>query len=285
MSLLDRSLNVDISREIQQLAEIREFAQETAVACSLGGEMKNAIANISHLDWWGCGSALSVSSHIMRIREALQRTLEIFGKCLAESHYRAIIELIGSKLINNITDAIYSAKPISDIGAQQLIVDVAEVKAILLEVPKKTHQTYIELVTKRLHRLEISLKVLSSPACGDKVSMKAILDSLDPNLGQSSTTALDKEVDRLLNLRKGPTGGSTIHAFAPGFFGSSLASSAEAAQEAFPIESKNSADLSPPRQNTDRNATHAAKTSKPDIRAEMSKFGASLMNNKLFGRK
>jgi len=287
MSLLDRSLNVDVSGEIQKLAEIRELAQDSAVACAIGGsEMKNSISSISHLDWWGCGFAANVSPHILRFKSAFQQSMEIFRKCLSENHNRAVIEMVAHKLVGLVNEAIVSAKPISDVGAQQLIVDVAEIKSVLLDSPnignRKTHETYIELVHRNLYRLEISLKALSSPACGDKASMKAILNSLDPTLGESAM--LDREVDRLLNLRKGPTGSSTIHALAPALFGANSASTPDGSgSDSMYIETKKSADLTPTNQNI--SSTGIGKISKQDIKAEMSKIGASIMNNKLFGRK
>ena len=84
-----------------------------------------------------------------------------------------------------------------------MIVDVAEMKSILLDKAHKHQQTYVEMVHRNFHRLEVSLKALSSPASGDKQSLRAILSSLDSDLAQSPNL-LDKEVDRLLGLRKAP---------------------------------------------------------------------------------
>ena len=202
MAVLDRPL--DISAEIQRLADLRDFAQETAVVVVVK-EIKTAgISPISQLDWWSCASAASVSAHVSKLSSLFDTMIHRnLKKNLYEGHYKSLVESITQKLIAQLTDTIYAAKPISDTGAQQLIVDVAEMKSILLDKAHKHQQTYVEMVHRNFHRLEVSLKALSSPASGDKQSLRAILSSLDTDLAQSPNL-LDKEVDRLLGLRKAP---------------------------------------------------------------------------------
>ena len=201
MSFLDKIL--DISNEIQKLADFREYAQESAIMVIVRELRSVGIVPISQADWWNRDSAASVSPHVAKLRIMFELSNRNLKKNLADNHYKAIIESICHKVISQLTETVYTAKPISDTGAQQLIVDVAEIKSILLDSSHKHQQTYIDMVQRGFHRLEISLKALSSPASGDKQSLKAILSSLDSELAKSEPS-LDKEVDRLLSLRKPP---------------------------------------------------------------------------------
>ena len=286
MSLLDRSFDVSVSAEIEKLAEARELAQDAVVSCVVGGETRTAIVSISHLDWWNCAFASGVSAHVGRMKAALDKSIRILAKAIAESHYRAVIELVASKLINQLSESVYSAKPISDIGAQQLLVDLGEIKSILLDLPgqvcpgRKIQQTYTELVHRGLHRLECSLKALSSPACGDKQSLRTMLDSLDPELAQSAPAALEKEVDRILALRKGPTNSATMHAMAPvtAMFGSNLDSHFIDRSPSQRYATNNEPESS----STGAAGTTSQRGNKPDLKADLTKLGASFMKGKLF---
>jgi hypothetical protein len=133
-------------------------------------------------------------------------------------------------------------------------------------------QTYLDIVTSGLLRLDMTLKALSSPAAEDKISLRAMLDALDPEISQSAPGALDKEVDRIFNLRKGPTNSSTIHAFAPvtSMLGSNAAASLP---QRSPSQRFDSAEADPSPRNAHRR-------NKPDLKADLSKFGASLMKSK-----
>ena len=278
MSMLNREIDVSVSREIQKLAETRELAQDSVVLCVLGGDVRNCLQTIAHLDWWACDIASGVSSHVSKLRGALSRSVAILGKALADPHFRVALEQIALKVVSQVCDNVYSAKPISEAGAQQLLVDVGEIKAQLTEVPaqtcpsKKVLPSYPEVVTRGFQRLECSLKALSSPACGDKQSLKSMLDALDPDLASSAPGALDKEADRIFALRKGPTSSATIHAMAP--VAAFLSNSFEPVEL---IPSQQGADASP------SNSVASTSKPKPDLKAEMNRLGASIMKSKLFG--
>jgi hypothetical protein len=271
MSILDRQIDVSVSREIQKLAETRELAEDTVVLCVLGGDVRNALQTIAHLDWWSCESVSGVSPHITKLRSALTKSIATLGESLTESHYRVALEHIALKIISHVCDNIYSAKPISEAGAQQLLVDVGEVKTSLMDIPsqacstKKVLSSYSHVVNRGLYRLECTLKALSSPASCDKLSLKSVLDALDPELASSAPGALDKEVDRIFALRKGPTGSATMHAIAP--MAALLSNSQETESPAVPDNSPSS------------NSTSKAK---PDLKTEMNRIGASIMKSKLF---
>ena len=200
MAFIDRPL--DISNEIQRMADLREYAQESAVLL-VTRELKNVgITVIAKMNWWSCESAASVSPHVGKLGSSFDSINGSLMKNLAENHYKSIIESVAQKLISLLAETIYAAKPISDTGAQQLIVDLAEIRAIVLDSSHKHQQTYIDMVQRGLHRLEVSLKALSSPACSDRNSLKSILTSLDSELANSPS--LEKEVDRLLILCRPP---------------------------------------------------------------------------------
>ena len=271
LGLLEKAFDVSVYQEIEKLAETRDICQESLVACiTNNGETRTSVSGIGHMDWWQCESASSVSSHVEKFRVSLETSLAIAGKRLAESHFKAVIEMIGQKLIDQINEAVYGAKPIGEIGAQQLLIDIGEMKGILLEAPSKVfpqrqrQATYQELINKGFHRLECSLKALASPASTDKQSLRAMLDSLDPNLAISGPGALEKEVDRLLSLRKGPTNAATTHVRAS--MSTLLASQI---------------DFSPKATESPK-GSETAKT-KPDLKADLTKFGQNLMKNRLFG--
>ena len=286
-ALLAAGMDVSVSGEIHKLADTRELAQESLVLCVLGGEIRAALQVVGHLDWWNCESASGVSAHIVRLRPALEKAVRIIGKALAETHYRSAIEQVAAKLISQVGDFIASAKPISETGAQQLLVDIGEIKAQLLDVPvtacpaRRLTQSYSDLVNRSFHRLETTLKALSSPASSDRDALRAMLDALDPELAQTNPTALDKEVDRILALRKGPTSSATLHAVSPM---SSLFSSSLSHHDLGAIEAASS---------SQRTATETAASSattksgtrigKPDLKAEMNRLGASIMKSKIFG--
>ena len=285
MAILDREFSVSIGREIQTIADTRDTAQDTLIMCVCGGEVRNAIVSASHLDWWGCELALGVSAHITKLKFALEKTAKILSKSLAESHSRGIIELVAERIASSIAESIYSAKPIGEAGAQQLLVDVGQVRAILLDFPaqvfpnKRVQDLYVQTVSRSLHKLEYSMKALSSPACSDRVSLRAMLDSLDPDLAQTGPGILDQEVDRLLSLRKGATSSATVHAMgnvSAMFGGTNL--------DSYFVDRSPSARFS---SNLDNSPTSAqgnpqGTSRKTDLKSDLTKLGASLMKSKTF---
>ena len=282
--LLAKGIEVSVYAEIHKLADTRELAQESLVLCVVGGEMRNAIQVIGHLDWWNCEMASGVSPHILKLRPALEKAVRIIGKALAESHYRSAIEQVAFKLIAQVNEYVASAKPISETGAQQLLVDIGEVKAQLIDVPasacpaRKVPQSYHELVNRTFHRLECTLKALSSPAASDRDSLRAMLDALDPALAQAGPVALDKEVDRIIGLRKGPTSSSTMHAVSP--MNSMFSNSHHDLGAVDGTPSQRTAVDTASSSTVTKSGTRSGK---PDLKAEMNRLGASIMKSKIFG--
>ena len=282
LSLLSKALDVSIHMEIEKLAETREVCQEALVeAVTNGGEMRNAVSGISHMDWWNCESAAGVSSHVNNFRSCLETALLILGKKLSESHFKAMIEMIAQKLISQINESIYAAKPIGEMGAQQLLIDVGEIRNVLLETPvklfhKNVATTYTFLVNEGFHRVECSLKALSSPASNDPYSLRAMLDSLDPALAKAGSGVLDKEVERLMALRKPSSNSATVNRR------TSMTSLLSTQIEFSPTVR---GDQSPHGGTAVNSSTVTAqsKTTKSDLKADFTKFGQSLMKNKLFG--
>ena len=285
LSVLDKSFDISVYREIEELADMRDMCQDTLMSCVTGcSEMRGAVSAISHMDWWNCESASGISVHVHRIQASLEKSLNVIGKKLSEPRFKALIELIGHKLISQVNETVYSSKPIGEIGAQQLLVDIGQIRNILLETPtrvfpdRKPQTTYVDLVNGGLHRLECSLKALASPACGDKQSLRTMLDSLDPQLSQSGPGSLEKEVDRLLSLRKGPTNSSTLHAKASmsSLLGGSLESHLVGDKSPTGKANESSKDMSSP--SVPSAASTSSRNIKPDLRADITK-----LKNKFFG--
>ena len=278
ISFLSKDLDISIAKEIQKLAEAREVSEETVAICLTGGDVRSTMQTVAHIDWWSCESASAVSPHILKMRTALDHSFRTIAKALTESHYRGAIEQIASKLVNQFAENIYHAKPISETGAQQLLIDLAEFRAMLLDLPqcalpdKQVQQTYSDIVTNGLQRLDISLKALSSPSCGDKASLRAMLDALDPEISHSAPGALDKEVDRIYSLRKGPTNSATMHVVGPvaSILGSNTDNDLVQRSPSQRFDSYNA-------ESSDK---YTRRPSKPDLKADLSKFGASFIKNK-----
>merc|ERR1719333_1609832 len=94
---------------------------------------------------------------------------------------------------------IYSCRKISELGAQQLLLDTAAIKLTLLEVPvvagngRQMSTAYSNFVLREMGRAETMLKVLGTPDVVDAAQVASLLS-------EDGRTASASDVQRLLAL-------------------------------------------------------------------------------------
>ncbi|KAH8107895.1 Vps53-like protein [Cristinia sonorae] len=149
----DLFLNV-ISAAIQVL--IREFE----AAC------EPAFNEMKRTAWATLNLVSGQSSYVDELVKAMDQVVDIIKPSIEQKKYqRNFFDKAASLIFSKFTGALVKSKPLREIGAEQLLIDLSALKAALLRLPGEPLVTsnFTRSVTNSSTRLEALLKVIVTP--------------------------------------------------------------------------------------------------------------------------
>ncbi|CAL1706403.1 unnamed protein product [Somion occarium] len=144
-----------ISSAIQVL--VREFE----AACD------PAFINMSRTAWSTLDLVSGQSGYVDELTKAMEQVVDIIKPLIEQKKYlRNFFDKAASVVFAKFTNALVKSRPLKEIGAEQLLIDLQALKASLLRLPGESLSTtnYTRSVTKNTTRLEALLKVIVTPA-------------------------------------------------------------------------------------------------------------------------
>ncbi|KAJ1517425.1 Vacuolar protein sorting-associated protein 53, partial [Coelomomyces lativittatus] len=121
--------------------------------------------------WATLTSAGDQSPYVLQFNKIITEIISILSESINEpSLFKSFCDKFADAIPSHIYQCILKAKPILEIGAEQLLLDVHAIKQICLKVPSMTSNDaqptsmFLKVLNKGFHKIEILLKVLLSPA-------------------------------------------------------------------------------------------------------------------------
>ncbi|KAL4251433.1 VPS53 family protein [Abortiporus biennis] len=116
---------------------------------------------------WSTMSLVSgQSTYVNDLANAMEQMVEVMKPLIEQKKYeRNFFDKISSAVFARFTTALVKSKPLMEIGAEQLLIDLSALKTSLLKLPGEELSTsnYTRNVTKNTTKLETLLKVIVTP--------------------------------------------------------------------------------------------------------------------------
>jgi len=106
------------------------------------------------------------SAYVAELVTAVESIMETIKPLIEQKKYlRNLFDKASSLVLTKFTNTMVKSRPLQDIGAEQLLIDLQTVKACLLKLPgdSLTTSSYTRSLTKSTTRLEALLKVIVTP--------------------------------------------------------------------------------------------------------------------------
>ncbi|XP_071448427.1 vacuolar protein sorting-associated protein 53 homolog [Hetaerina americana] len=159
-----------------------------------------ALTTMSKIQWVSIETVGDQSSYVTAITGHLKQTVPAIREYLASSrmYFTQFCIKFAMSFIQKFIQHIYKCKPISTVGAEQLLLDTHMLKTVLLDLPsigsqvnRKAPASFTKVVVKGMTKAEMLLKVVMAPSA----PAKAFVEQYVKLLPESDVTEFQKVLD------------------------------------------------------------------------------------------
>ncbi|KAI8079383.1 hypothetical protein BDF21DRAFT_340243 [Thamnidium elegans] len=127
---------------------------------------------MTRLSWGTMDTVGDQSDYVSQILDIIKRNVTVVGRIIANKrYYRTFNDRFAEVFISKYLIQIFKCKPISEIGAEQLLLDTHSIKTLLLDIPSMGSSdgpvtipnSYSRIVNKGISKAEAILKTVMSP--------------------------------------------------------------------------------------------------------------------------
>ncbi|RZF45718.1 hypothetical protein LSTR_LSTR005013 [Laodelphax striatellus] len=145
---------------------IQLLVQDLEIAC------EPALTAMTRIQWQNVESVGDQSGYVTAITHHLKATVPLVRDNLASSrkYFTQFCVKFANSFIPKFIQNVYKCKPLSTVGAEQLLLDAHMLKTVLLDLPsigssvnRKAPASYTKVVVKGMTRCEMILKVVMAP--------------------------------------------------------------------------------------------------------------------------
>ncbi|KZP34522.1 hypothetical protein FIBSPDRAFT_924022 [Athelia psychrophila] len=125
-----------------------------------------ALGIMARTVWSTLNQVSGQSTYVSELVTAVEGVVEAMKPRIEQKKYlRNVLDKASSLILTKFTNAIVKSRPLKEIGAEQLLIDLQAVKACLIKLPGEALATtsYSRALTKSTTRLEALLKVIVTP--------------------------------------------------------------------------------------------------------------------------
>jgi len=126
----------------------------------------SAFNTMSRVNWGAISQVTGQSPFMDDITQASEQVAESIKPLVEQKKYlRNFLDKASSLLLTRFTNALVKSRPLREIGAEQLLIDLGVFKSCLLKLPGESlaASSYTRSLTKITTRLEALLKVIITP--------------------------------------------------------------------------------------------------------------------------
>jgi len=141
----------------------------TQVLRDLETTVEPFLLTMTRTTWSTIESVSGQQAHIIEMVATVDSFVEVTKSQLEQKKYlRNFYDKAATLLITKFTNAMVKSRPLKEIGAEQLLLDLQALRACLLRLPSslsqpEVSQTYIKMVTNSTTHLETILKIVLAP--------------------------------------------------------------------------------------------------------------------------
>jgi len=174
---LKEKVDTSLAREIDLSQERTAFTlvisncigilvQDLQTSCAI------PLASMSKMSWTSIEHVGDQSTYVTAITGSLKQTVPLIRANLASArkYFTQFCIKFANSFIPRFISSLYKCKPITTVGAEQLLLDTHSLKTILLELPsiasqvaRKAPSSYTKIVVKGMTKAEMLLKVVMTP--------------------------------------------------------------------------------------------------------------------------
>ncbi|KAG0178040.1 Vacuolar protein sorting-associated protein 53 [Apophysomyces sp. BC1034] len=179
-SQLEEKLKEKIDPEYTEQVDMQNVkdAFMRAVSTCIDAVVKNLeiccdahIQQMIRLPWGAMDTVGDQSEYVNQLQEVVKRYVIIVGKTIANKRYfRTFSDRFVDMFLTKYLLHIFKCKPISEIGAEQLLLDTHAIKTLLLDIaatgaesPSSVPTSYIKRVNQGISKVETILKTIMTP--------------------------------------------------------------------------------------------------------------------------
>ncbi|KZT29143.1 hypothetical protein NEOLEDRAFT_1056915 [Neolentinus lepideus HHB14362 ss-1] len=125
-----------------------------------------AFATLTRTAWGAVSQVSGQSPYVTELVGGVESVVDTVRPMVEQKKYwRNFLDKASSLILTRFTNALVKSRPLKDIGAEQLLIDLQAVKASLLKFSSDSSSRYVytRSVTKSTTRLEALLKVIVTP--------------------------------------------------------------------------------------------------------------------------
>ncbi|KAI0339913.1 hypothetical protein BDW22DRAFT_1414917 [Trametopsis cervina] len=125
-----------------------------------------ALTTMSRSVWSSLSLVSGQSPYVEEVVKAVEQVTDVVKPLIEQKKYlRNYLDKAASLVIAKFTNALVKSRPLKEIGAEQLLLDLQAIKACLMKLPGEAEppQSYTRSVNKHTQRLEALLKVIVTP--------------------------------------------------------------------------------------------------------------------------
>ncbi|KAJ3481813.1 hypothetical protein NLI96_g7407 [Meripilus lineatus] len=156
---------VSFQEECDQFVSVISSAIQTLVR-EFEAACEAAFLNMQRTAWATLSLVSGQSSYVDELTLAIEQLFELIKPRIEQKKYlRNFLDKASGAILGRFTSALVKSRPLKEIGAEQLLIDLQAVKACLLKLPGEslTTSNYTRSITKTTTRLEALLKVIVTP--------------------------------------------------------------------------------------------------------------------------
>lgn len=159
---------VDLSAEQDRFQTVVARGMQALVR-ALESRIAPALLRMQKLNWSTWEAVVDQSEYVGMIETEVRECSAVYHKWLSKSRFPSFCDFFADSFIPKLRESIYACKLISEVGAEQLLLDMAHLKQILEGLPRQGQMAdrvparYKRIVQKDVHKIERLLKVLLTP--------------------------------------------------------------------------------------------------------------------------
>jgi len=166
----------------------------------LEGACEPALTAMSRMSWQSVDAVGDQSNYVSAITQHLKSNLPIIRDNLASTrkYFTQFCIKFASSFIPKFINTVFKCKPLSPVGAEQLLLDTHSLKTVLLDLPslgsqvfRKAPASYTKIVVKGMTKAEMILKVVMSPL----ESSRSFVDNYCKLLAETDIVELQRILD------------------------------------------------------------------------------------------
>ena len=156
MSSVQDSFNETLARAIQILA------------AGLESRIESSLKEISNTSWGSVELVGEESDYVRSMHKEIESFVDIVRELIPASYFKNFCDKFSYVIINSFMSALSRIKRISESGTQQLLLDVYNLKTLILKLAvigqNPAPAMYTKTVSKEFARIEVLLKLVGTPS-------------------------------------------------------------------------------------------------------------------------